>query len=279
MKTLFEETTINGMRIETHDFTKSYENPKGYVSKIASLSYGKGEGGIKNKDALWDKLLTESNGRPSSVFEFIWVEKEVGSFSHYDNFHIDENGVNRRYVNFRSLLSQKDIVICDNQNPNPILTFKLNLPITILRQIQRHREVSYMELSRRRAKTEIEMHIPDRVKDKNVKELINNNFFLSKETYEYLIQVGVPQEVARWVLPQGVLTEVWVQFRNPVFNDSWFNFIYQRTSPEAQKEIQDLVNGMVKTGEKFLFTKFGADYEVKYLTAKMSYLKNEGEIK
>lgn len=54
--------------------------------------------------------------------------------------------------------------------------------------------------------------------------------------YEWLVSVGVSPEQARFVLPQGVLTE-WVSTGSLY---AWARFYNQRTDPHAQKEIQDL---------------------------------------
>lgn len=54
--------------------------------------------------------------------------------------------------------------------------------------------------------------------------------------YEKLIIDGVAPEQARFVLPQGVMTE-WVSTGSLY---AWARFYNQRTDPHAQKEIQDL---------------------------------------
>lgn len=54
--------------------------------------------------------------------------------------------------------------------------------------------------------------------------------------YEELIKLGVSAEQARFVLPQGVMTE-WVSTGSLY---AWARFYNQRTDPHAQKEIQDL---------------------------------------
>lgn len=54
--------------------------------------------------------------------------------------------------------------------------------------------------------------------------------------YEHLIELGVAPEQARFVLPQGVLTE-WVSTGSLY---AWARFYNLRTDPHAQKEIQDL---------------------------------------
>ena len=54
--------------------------------------------------------------------------------------------------------------------------------------------------------------------------------------YEWLVSVGVSPEQARFVLPQGVMTE-WVSTGSLY---AWARFYNLRTDPHAQKEIQDL---------------------------------------
>lgn len=60
--------------------------------------------------------------------------------------------------------------------------------------------------------------------------------------YEELIERGVAPEQARFVLPQGVMTE-WVWSGSLM---AWARFYNQRTDAHAQKEIQELAQ---KAGE------------------------------
>lgn len=54
--------------------------------------------------------------------------------------------------------------------------------------------------------------------------------------YEWFVSVGVSPEQARFVLPQGILTE-WVWTGSLLAFARFYNL---RTDPHAQKEIQDL---------------------------------------
>lgn len=56
------------------------------------------------------------------------------------------------------------------------------------------------------------------------------------DVYNYMIKQGVSPEQARFILPQGVMTE-WVSTGSLY---AWARFYNQRTDPHAQKEIQEL---------------------------------------
>lgn len=68
------------------------------------------------------------------------------------------------------------------------------------------------------------------------------NMMVCMKLYEELIERGVAPEQARFVLPQGVMTE-WVWSGSLM---AWARFYNQRTDTHAQKEIQELAQ---KAGE------------------------------
>lgn len=64
----------------------------------------------------------------------------------------------------------------------------------------------------------------------------------SIDLYESLLDLGVAPEQARFVLPQGVMTE-WVWSGSLM---AWARFYNQRIDPHAQKEIQELAKQVDK---------------------------------
>ena len=135
------------------------------------------------------------------------------------------------------------------------VTLRLKAPIAIHAQMMKHTVgFAHNTTSRRYVTSEPELFIPEfREKAPNVKqgsldtEHLDNKEFKGRykqlcnsaiNYYEFLISQGVPAEQARFILPQGVMTE-WVSTGSLY---AWVRFYNLRTDPHAQKEIQDLAH-------------------------------------
>jgi thymidylate synthase (FAD) len=123
-------------------------------------------------------------------------------------------------------------------------TFKIEgISRACLAQLTRHRHASYSVRSQRYCdESETQVVVPDSVKED--KELLDIYTYQtngrSKEVYDYLILKGVKKEDARFVLPQALLTDLYmsVNLRELIHINKL------RTSKQAQWEIRDLVNEM-----------------------------------
>lgn len=76
----------------------------------------------------------------------------------------------------------------------------------------------------------------------NIQHAYAEHMITSIDLYELLLDLGVAPEQARFVLPQGVLTE-WVWSGSLM---AWARFYNQRIDPHAQKEIQELAKQVDK---------------------------------
>lgn len=139
-------------------------------------------------------------------------------------------------------------------------TLRLKVPIFIARQIQRHRTFSYNEISRRYVDTPPEFFWPDkfRLKADNVKqgsgenvpnaveetctEQVKNAICVAVDAYNELLGLNVAPELARMILPQNMYTEFYMtgNLRN------WAHFLKLRLDGHAQKEVQDVANGVLE---------------------------------
>lgn len=138
------------------------------------------------------------------------------------------------------------------------VSLRLTMPIAIARQFTKHRVgFDVNEVSRRYVDSRPELFVPEfRSRAQNVKQGsgdrhpqagIVSTFYQSMANtaikfYEELIEDGVCPEQARFILPQGVMTEMIVTAN--VF--AWSRFYVQRTDPHAQKEIGDLAREVGK---------------------------------
>ena len=131
-------------------------------------------------------------------------------------------------------------------------TFYVKAPIFVIREWQRHRTLSYNELSARYKELKPEFFMPDapRVQDPKNKQssvevdaeamLVNMRVYMrhayeqADEWYRKLLAAGIAREIARSVLPVGIYSEMYVtgNFRN------WMQWFDLRSTPEAQAEIR-----------------------------------------
>lgn len=131
-------------------------------------------------------------------------------------------------------------------------TFYIETPIFVARQWFRHRFGNFNEISRRYVDYDLEFFTPDyfRKKDKNKKQgsrdeinefnniakiLVKVNNFITHSIYKLLLNMNVPPEQARMVLPQNLITK----FYWTVPKISLKNFLKLRTDENSQKEIRE----------------------------------------
>jgi hypothetical protein len=247
LETLIKKSILlDGCEVELHDFSdalSSWDNTLSIIEKVAGLSYGKDK--VANPKKLYDLLLTESASGPSSVFEFIHgkadthviddnVMENILKFSDFSPPEI-EFGYFHGHLNLRTALENKIEIKPDkNWCKKNVFTFKLKIPLWMRSQLIRHRIASYMEISRRRVKTGFEFYKSDRDKQWNcIKKHDNNLIKMAIELYNWKISNDVPAEVARGVLPQNLMTEIWVQYVNNRY--SWENFVNLRVELNKEK--------------------------------------------
>lgn len=141
------------------------------------------------------------------------------------------------------------------------ITLRLKAPIAIHAQMMKHTVgFAHNTVSRRYVSETPEIFVPEfrEAPEGNVKqgsgEVIPSDINWDKpdqafwqeyyrvnvqaciDAYDYMIRQGISPEQARFVLPQGVMTE-WVSTGSLY---AWARFYNQRTDQHAQKEIQDL---------------------------------------
>ena len=119
------------------------------------------------------------------------------------------------------------------------------LSIVALKQITRHWNSNMMVKSGRYCKEkEPAFHIPESIINSTN---INNEFMsmLSEitELYHKMIKLGINTEDARYILPQGLLTDM--RFKISL-RDFLCSFYPQRHSNKAQKEIRDIASDMMQ---------------------------------
>ena len=155
------------------------------------------------------------------------------------------------------------------------LTFRIRLPIFVMRQHVRHRTASLNEWSFRytecpelffvpahgdvRAQSKINKQVGEGSLDEDAstkaRSLIDGVNHHSYKVYKQLLELGVAREQARIVLPVSAYTQiVWsMDLRNLL------HYFSLRLAPDAQKEIRDyarVMAGIVKRGWPMIWKAF-----------------------
>lgn len=196
--------------------------------------------------------------------------------------YVDHMGNDLRVVNSARIsfggeseqLTEKDSklinYLAENDHMSPfehnILTVIVECPLYIRSQIHRHRTFSYNEVSRRYTSDNVEFFVPetirkqaksnrqasdgelDPVKASEALQLIEEQHLQAEQTFNKLLELGVPREQARGVLPQNLVTKFYMtgNLRN------WAHFVKLRLDAHAQQEVQILA----KQVNDILLTKF-----------------------
>lgn len=220
------------------DFSKSNlldESRIETISTVASVCYGKDK--AANPKILYDKLKAEDQGIPTSTFEFI---------RRFDKPEIKDSFRNNRNL---ELTSKNNI----HKQLENIVTFRVCIPMNISKQLVRHRQFSYQELSRRfvpNDEVEFEIYTPYYL-DEKYKKVFNFINDTTKKAYSILINKGCKPSVARGIIPSNYMTVIWIQS-----SKKWINyFLKRRTDKEAQREMRDMAKSMkslIKKNRKYL---------------------------
>jgi len=104
-------------------------------------------------------------------------------------------------------------------------------------QLVRHTHLAYTQESQRYVTFDSDFIIPESIK-KNVPAEVCLELALEKieEMYQYLLQLGIPREDARYILPNCCKTRIVVSGNF----QAWWDFIKLRTDKAAQWEIREI---------------------------------------
>ncbi len=111
-----------------------------------------------------------------------------------------------------------------------------------LAQVTRHRLASFMVRSMRYVKQKPEETVtPPSIKDSDTHDAFSKQVREAYDRYEELIESGVPKEDARFILPIGSATDLYLKanFRE------YRHIITLRSSEDAQWEIRQLANSLL----------------------------------
>lgn len=273
--------------VESYDFSKanmSNESRLDAITLIASICYQSPKS--HGSESLYNRLMAESGGLPSSSFEMVPilfnyndVKKIYGvDFEISNVLKYGEKIGNYLLTNFRAVVYDFENLAIDLRDhfntetecaiiAKHFKVFKMKVDMPTFGQAVRHR-INWQVLSRRYVSGE---RVPfDFYVAEQMKKVTSSNFLSEKTTdliyrkateieldvedlinisltmYKAALAAGVKPQVARGIIPQCAYTVAWCAFQPKQFD----SFINLRTDTHAQPEIRLLSNAMLElTGE------------------------------
>jgi thymidylate synthase (FAD) len=115
-------------------------------------------------------------------------------------------------------------------------------------QLVRHRLASYTQESQRYSSVDKSFVVPPSVVEKGFEEKYRKFLESAFELYEEMVRAGIPQEDARYIIPQAVETRILMS----VNLRELLHIACLRLSPHAQWEIRELVSLMLKEAQSII---------------------------
>lgn len=111
-------------------------------------------------------------------------------------------------------------------------------------QLVRHRIASYLQMSSRHVDlSNLDLIIPPKIKDNpEAKRIFIELTKSAKENYKKLLDLGIPKEDARYIIPDSIETHIVIGMNARALN----NFFGHRLCEKAQWEIRSLAHKMRK---------------------------------
>lgn len=254
--------------VEHWDFSKANLNEENRIlaiTQVASICYQNPK--ALGSESLYNRLMAESKGLPSSSFEFVPVLLDFTNPQHKEILAPEFSNAKKfgEVVENRYLLTNYRALVYDFENHPELYSFdirtiynsleeceiiakhfkvfnyKVDLPTRS--QMVRHR-VSWQELSRRYVsgkKVPFEFYISENMKDiesdaGNTQKILD----ICIEHYYKALEAGVKPQDARRIIPQAGYSQIWGAFM-PTQLENYFKL---RLDSHAQWEIRMTAEAM-----------------------------------
>lgn len=250
--------------VENWDFSRANLNEENRIlaiTQVASICYQNPK--ALGSESLYNRLMAESMGLPSSSFEFVPVLLDYENPKHQEILKLEYSNCKKfgEILDDRYLLTNYRALVYDFENLKEefsfdirtifntqeeckiikeyfkVFLFKVDFPTRS--QMVRHR-ISWQELSRRYVSAKrvpFEFYVSEKLKEnQKVKDLIKQ----SEDLYFELLENGVKPQEARRVIPQMGYTQIWGAFM-PKQLDNYFKL---RLDEHAQWEIRQTAIAM-----------------------------------
>ena len=265
--------------VEQWDFSRANlneENRINAITQVASICYQNPK--ALNSESLYNRLMAESIGLPSSSFEFVPVLFRVQDlvlsdkgrsipsiFKFGEVIQIDDNDHAKDVLltNYRALVYDVENGVLDKSYLNffnteedceiikqhfKVFNYKVDLPTRS--QMVRHR-CSWQELSRRYVSGErvpFDFYVSEKMKDIQ-SEFLDTSWTISTDSligqclshYQSALKQGVKPQEARRIIPQAAYTQIWGAYLPTQYS----NFMKLRDDEKhAQWEIAQVAKAM-----------------------------------
>lgn len=250
--------------VENWDFSRANLNEENRIlaiTQVASICYQNPK--ALGSESLYNRLMAESMGLPSSSFEFVPVLLDYENPKHKEILKLEYSNCKKfgEILDDRYLLTNYRALVYDFENDKDkfsfdirtifntqeeckiikeyfkVFLFKVDFPTRS--QMVRHR-ISWQELSRRYVSAKrvpFEFYVSEKLKEnQKVQDLIKQ----SEDLYFELLENGVKPQEARRVIPQMGYTQIWGAFM-PKQLDNYFKL---RLDEHAQWEIRQTAIAM-----------------------------------
>ena len=250
--------------VENWDFSRANLNEENRIlaiTQVASICYQNPK--ALGSESLYNRLMAESMGLPSSSFEFVPVILDYENPNHQEILKLEYSNCKKfgEILDDRYLLTNYRALVYDFENDKDkfsfdirtifntqeeckiikeyfkVFLFKVDFPTRS--QMVRHR-ISWQELSRRYVSAKrvpFEFYVSEKLKEnQKVQDLIKQ----SEDLYFELLENGVKPQEARRVIPQMGYTQIWGAFM-PKQLDNYFKL---RLDEHAQWEIRQTAIAM-----------------------------------
>ena len=244
--------------VENWDFSRANLNEENRIlaiTQVASICYQNPK--ALGSESLYNRLMAESMGLPSSSFEFVPVLLDYENPKHQEILKLEYSNCKKfgEILDDRYLLTNYRALVYDFENDKDkfsfdirtifntqeecniikeyfkVFLFKVDFPTRS--QMVRHR-ISWQELSRRYVSAKrvpFEFYVSEKLKEnQKVQDLIKQ----SEDLYFELLESGVKPQEARRIIPQAAYTQIWGAFM-PKQLDNYFKL---RLDEHAQWEIR-----------------------------------------
>ncbi len=257
--------------VENWDFSRANlnnENRIHAITLIASICYQNPK--ALNSDSLYNRLMAESSGLPSSAFEFVCILLDPTKDEHKAllgnvNSNIRKFGEwveDGKYLltNYRALVydcEEKCSLFTDDETISEIksqylnvfnteeeceiikrhfIVLKNHIDLPTFGQYVRHR-INWQVVSRRYVsgkKMPFEFYVSEKIRKNPIHDRYIEHINDSVEIYNSLLEDGIKPEEARRIIPQAAYTTAWCAFQPTQLE----NFLKLRLDSHAQKEIR-----------------------------------------
>lgn len=272
VKQIYKKTNIfndNIAFVEQYDFSQanlSEENRLNAITTVASICYQNPK--AIDSESLYNRLLAESHGLPSSSFEFVPVLigakspiKHIGPDHVVPNIvkfgeTIYDNDTPYLLTNYRAVIFDVENKLVDEsalkffnteeeckiiKKHFKVFDFKVDLPTRS--QMVRHR-VNWQELSRRYVsgkRVPFDFYISEKMKDVTSEAGDTQKILdICLEHYYKALEDGVKPQEARRIIPQAGYSQIWGAFQPTQLA----NYFKLRDDSHAQWEIQQTAKAM-----------------------------------